>query len=117
MLDGTLPVGAPQASTLDALLARIEELVAALPAYAQQELSQLLALLGTAPGRRLLAGLEPGWPEATVPQIQDALQDMRSSPSALRKQAYHALHDIICAAYFSDAGTWAQLGYPGPMDL
>jgi len=27
------------------------------------------------------------------------------------------LHDITGAAYFSDASTWSQLGYPGPVRI
>ena len=36
------------------------------------------------------------------------------STLSLKQQAYQALHDIVGAAYFSDPGTWALLGYPGP---
>jgi hypothetical protein len=36
---------------------------------------------------------------------------------ALRQQTYHALHDLIGVAYFSDASTWPALGYPGPLTI
>jgi hypothetical protein len=115
LLDGTLPRGdAARAAALQALLARIDALVASLPTHAQLELSQLLALLASAPGRRAFAGLGPAWSEASTAQLQDALQAMRVSRLSLRRQAYQALHDIAGAACFSDEGTWAQLGYPGP---
>jgi len=42
---------------------------------------------------------------------------MRVSGTTLRRQAYHALRDLTQAAYFSDPGTWAALGYPGPRPL
>jgi hypothetical protein len=42
---------------------------------------------------------------------------MRLSGLVLRRQAYAALHDITAAAYFSDASTWPQLGYPGPVRI
>lgn len=114
-LDGALPVAeAQRGQALGAFLDRTDALIAALPRHAQAELSQLLALLGTAAGRRLLAGLQPGWSEASVPQIRAALQSMRLSPLALRQQAYQALHDITGGAYYADAGTWHVLGYPGP---
>ncbi len=117
-LDGILPAPAPrQAQALDGLLDRIDALISALPALAQGELGQLLALLQTAPGRRLLAGLQPAWQQATVQDIQQALQSMRTSPSTLRQQAYHAMHDIVGAAYFSDRSTWPALGYPGPLEI
>lgn len=116
LLDGSLPRDeAGKATAMQALLARIDTLVAGLPPHAQRELSQLLALLASAPGRRAFAGLAPAWPDASIAQLQDALQSMRVSRVSLRRQAYQALHDIAGAAYFSDEATWTQVGYPGPM--
>jgi hypothetical protein len=112
MLEGSLP-RSPDA--MRGLLARIDALVAALPPHAQQELSQLLALLASTPGRRALAGLAPSWSEATVPQLQVAFQAMRVSSISLRQQAYQALHDIVGAAFMSDESTWALLDYAGPL--
>jgi len=118
ILEGSLPVVAPSRETaLQSLLLRVDELISALPVHAQAELSQLLALLGTGAGRRILAGLYIEWTAATIVQVQDALQSMRTSPLSLRQQAYHALHDIVGGAYFSDASTWQLLGYPGPLRI
>jgi hypothetical protein len=115
VLEGSLPAGDPaQARALEGLLTRIDALVAALPPHAQGELSQLLALLASSAGRRTLAGLASPWEAASVQEIQAALQSMRVASISLRQQAYHALHDITLGAYFSDPGTWAVLGYPGP---
>lgn len=115
-LDGVLPTEPPaRQAALAAFLDRVDGLVGALPAHARGELSQLLALLATAPGRRALAGLEADWGRASLQQLQSALQSMRTSSLALRQQAYLALHDIVGAAYFSDASTWPVLGYPGPV--
>jgi len=114
LLEGTLP-REPQA--LAALLDRIDGLVGNLPGHAQAELSQLLALLASAPGRRAFAGLGPEWLEASPGEIQAAMQSMRVSPLALRRQAYQALHDIVGAAYFAEPATWAALAYPGPLAL
>lgn len=118
VLDGVLPAAPAQRdAALDAHLQRLEAAIAAFPATTQAELSQLLALLSTPPGRIALAGLSPDWAEADVPQLQAALQGMRMSTLALKQQAYHALRDLTNAAYFSDATAWAHLGYPGPTDL
>ncbi len=118
LLDGSLPADpASRLAALQGLLERVDALTAALPPHAQAELSQLLALLATLPGRRALAGLGPDWADAGVPDIQQALQSMRTSGLSLCQQAYQALHDIVGAAYFSDAQTWGQLGYPGPTPL
>jgi hypothetical protein len=115
-LDGNLPTEpAARTSALSALLGRVDILIAALPAHAQDDLSQLLALLATPPGRTGLAGLAPEWAEATVAEVQLALQSMRTSRISLRQQAYHALHDITLGTYFSEASTWDVLGYPGPL--
>lgn len=120
ILDGSLPADSPATAgarqiALSGLLDRIDGLVASLPLHAQAELSQLLALLSTSAGRRAIAGLASDWPDAPVAETQAALQGMRTSSSAIRQQAYHALHDIVGGAYFSDASTWNLLGYPGPV--
>lgn len=118
ILEGSLPSDSvAQRRALDGLLDRVDQLVAALPPHAQVELSQLLALMATAPGRMAMAGLQQAWQEAATAEIQGALQTMRDSSLSLRQQAYHALHDIVGGAYFSDATTWAQLGYPGPIKI
>ncbi|GAB3472726.1 hypothetical protein GCM10011496_24340 [Polaromonas eurypsychrophila] len=118
VLQGSLPADdAARQVALDDLLGRIDELTLALPTHAQEELSQLLSLLASAPGRHLMAGLSQAWPVASDADIQLALQGMRLSALALRQQAYAALHDITTAAYFTDESTWPQLGYPGPPKL
>ncbi|WP_395055550.1 hypothetical protein [Polaromonas sp.] len=118
VLQSSLPADdAARQIALDALLGRVDELTQALPPHAQDELSQLLSLLASMPGRHLMAGLNQAWSAAPDADIQQALQGMRLSALALRQQAYAALHDITAAAYFTDASTWPQLGYPGPPKL
>ena len=118
ILDLSLPAAVtPRQTAVAAMLERVDTLVSGLAPYAQGELSQLLSVLSSTAGRRLVAGLEPDWPEASVVQIQQALQEMRLSSLALRQQAYGALHDIATSAYFSDPATWPMLGYPGPVKI
>lgn len=118
VLDGSLPVQAEaRATALAALDQRTQALVTGLPAHAQAELSQLLSLLASGAGRRWFAGLATDWPQATVPQLRSALDQLRHSRLALRRQAYHALHDITAGAYFSEPATWNHLGYPGPLSI
>jgi hypothetical protein len=114
LLDHTMP---HDATAISSLLDRVDALVANLPPHAQREFSQLLAILASPPGRRVFASLSAAWPEATVREIQRALQDMRLSPLLMRRQAYQALHDIVGAAYFSEPATWAVLSYPGPVAI
>lgn len=118
ILDKTIPAtGAQRDLALSGLVDRIDALVGALPPHAQTELSQLLALLATPPGRQLLAGLSEPWAKASVIQVQAALQSMRFSSFQVRNQAYAALHDISAGAYFADSSTWSFLGYPGPLTI
>ncbi len=115
LLDGTLPAESRnRALAMQGLLERLDGLISGLPEHAQAELSQLLTLLSSSAGRIALCGLKPDWPQADVPTLQAALQGMRSSRISLRQQAYHALHDLVGGAYFSDASTWPLMGYPGP---
>ena len=118
VLDGALPAPGPeQERALDQHLVRLEATIAAFPVPTRAELSQLLALLASPPGRVALAGLGTHWAEASVAQVQAALQGMRLSSLSLRQQAYHALRDLTNAAYFSDPSAWAHLGYPGPTHI
>jgi len=114
ILEGTMP---DDPRVVAGVLERIDALVGNLPPHAQDELSQLLALLATAPGRRGFASLGPDWVHASPAEVQEALQSMRSSNLAARRQAYQALHDIAGAAYFSEPATWTVLAYPGPVAI
>jgi hypothetical protein len=116
VLDGSLPSETvAKDKALQGLLQRLDVLIGNLPPHAQAEVSQLLALLASGAGRMAVAGLNMAWPQASVAQIQNALQGMRSSTLSLKQQAYHALHDMVAGAYFAEASTWQQLGYPGPI--
>ncbi|MFZ1499614.1 MAG: hypothetical protein WAT33_07285 [Giesbergeria sp.] len=118
ILQGTLPSEPPaRAQAVEGMVERVDVLLQKLPPHVQAELSQLLGLLCTAPGRLGLAGLVPAWADASEAQVQAALEGMRQSGLALRQQAYLGLHEIVGGAYFSDESTWASVGYPGPSIL
>ena len=118
LLAGSLPSDDDaQLAALNGLMSRLADAVGALPTHAQAELSELLALMGTAAGRHLLGGVSTPWALAAVADVQTGLQAMRFSRISLRQQAYLALHDLTGAAYFSAPQTWTVLGYPGPRDL
>jgi ATP phosphoribosyltransferase regulatory subunit HisZ len=115
VLEGSLPTeAAPRQQALEAHLARVDATIAGLPPAVRDELSTLLALLATAPGRMGLAGLSADWPEATVPQLHQAMQALRTSSLAMRQQVYLALRELTNASYYADPSTWSLLGYPGP---
>jgi hypothetical protein len=116
MLKGLLPADpAAQAADIEALLTRTDAFLAGLPNHVVAELDQLLGLLASAPGRRLLVGLTPSWQDASVDEVTAALRGMRDSGNALRIQAFQGLHDIVFVPYFSGESTWKVLGYPGPV--
>jgi hypothetical protein len=117
VLDGALPTGATRAAALAAHVERVQQTIRGFAPEVQKELAQLLGILCTAPGRRLLAGLATPWEAATVDEVQQSLQAMRTSRLATRQQVYHALRDITNGAYFSDPTAWAAIGYPGPREL
>ena len=118
VLDGSLPIDAAARSReLSLQLERVEAFVSGLPPATRRELSQLVGLLGTAPGRAMLAGLHTDWPDATVDELQQALESMRHSRLDLRQQAYHALRDITNGTFYSAPTSWPLMGYPGPTDL
>jgi hypothetical protein len=119
ILDGLLPSElTARQKVLHGLLDRVDHLVVqALPPHVQAELSILLSLLCNGVGRRTLAGLAPDWPDASIKEVQEALQSMRVSRLALRQQIYHAFQDILDVVYFSDSSNWAMLGYPGPIAI
>lgn len=115
---GSLPADAQARSqALEGMVERIDALALNLPPHVQGELSQLLGLLCTAPGRLGLALLSAPWAEASEAQVQAALQGMRVSSLALRQQTYQALHEIVGGAYLSDESTWLAVGYPGPLAI
>ena len=118
VLDGMLPTSpASRAAAIDGHLSRLDATIAALAPAARTELSQLVALLHSLPGRMAMCGMATEWGVAGIGEVQQALQTMRLSRLALRQQAYHALRNLTNAAYFADPATWAALGYPGPRAL
>lgn len=118
VLDGSLPEDAAmREAALQAQVDRVEALIMGLPAATQRELSQLLGLLGTAAGRMALAGLTAPWTQASVAQLQQALEALRQSKLSLRRQAYHGLRDLTNAAFYAVPGHWALMGYPEPTEL
>ncbi len=96
-----------------AQVGRVEASIAGLSPALQHEVDELLTVIGSAPGRVLVAGLHAPWTDASAAEVQAALAAMRDSSLTLRQQAYHALRDLTNASYFAEPATWAQIGYPG----
>ncbi len=115
ILDGLLPTVQPQAmQALQTWLKAMAATIAALPPATQAELDLLLAAL-THPAARLpLTGSALNWATAPTDELQQLLQQLRTSALAERQQVYHGLRDLCTAAYLADAERWPLLGYPGP---
>jgi hypothetical protein len=110
ILAGTGAAGA----RLEAIVGSVDRAVAGLPPHLQAEVKQLLALLASWPGRRLLAGVRAPWPQASRTEVAAFLERWRFSGWALFQQAYHALHELVLAAWYARPDSWPAIGYPGP---
>lgn len=100
-----------------AVVQGVREAILRLSPAAQHDLGQLLSLLALAPFRGPTTGIWHSWEEATPQEIEAFLQRWRSSGLSLLQAGYHALHDLILAAWYSDPASWPALGYPGPPEL
>ena len=103
--------------SLDAAVGSIDRAVAGLPPHLQVEVKQLLALLASWPGRRLLAGVNAPWAQASAAEVAAFLERWRYSRWVLLQQAYHALHELVLAAWYARPDSWPAIGYPGPPAL
>lgn len=115
LLDGALPdAGTAREAAVrrcvDATVTAIEGLAPA----SQAELAQLFALLGSSPGRRLLAGVRADWPEAPTAEVAAFLEGWRRHPMTLLRTGYAALHDLVLGSWYADAAAWPAIGYDGP---
>jgi hypothetical protein len=118
MLAGALPRGSiERAQAIEETVAGVARAIAGLPPFTRNELSQLFALLGAAPARRLFAGVATPWPQAGVDEIGAFLDRWRDSGWALKRSAYNALHQLVIAAWYGNERSWAAIGYPGPPTL
>jgi len=91
--------------------------IAGLSAAAQKELEELFALLGSAPGRVLVARLWPAWQDATPAEIAAFLEGWRESRFALLRSAYAGLHDLVLGAWYGTPDAWEAIGYPGAPEM
>jgi hypothetical protein len=113
LLDG----GASADANIDAVVGSVDRAVAGLPPYLQAEVKQLLALLASWPGRRWLAGVSGSWGDARRDEVAAFLERWRFSRWRMLQQAYHALHELVFAAWYARPDAWPAIGYPGPPEV
>lgn len=112
LLDGQ--VQSTDTAALEQAVAQFSASASALPLGVQAELGQLLNILENPVGRRLIANLGASWEDATVEQVQSFLLAFRDHPIPALQPGYHALHDLMMAAWYSQPQTWPAMGYAGP---
>jgi hypothetical protein len=93
----------------------VNRAILGLPLFAQKEVQDLFGLLALAPARRLLAGVSDSWEQATPEQVAAFLQGWRFHRFGMLRAAYFALHDLVIGAWYGNASSWADIGYPGPI--
>jgi len=110
-------MGTAGAERTDVVIGGVERALAGLPPHLQIEVQQLLTLLASWPGRRFVAGVRSPWRDASQAEIAAFLDRWRYSRWALPQQGYHALHELVLAAWYAHPDSWATIGYPGPPRL
>jgi len=116
VLAGALAPEQPQ-STLSRVTDGVLGAIAGLPPAAQAEIDELFALLSFAPTRFLIAGVHNDWRRASAAQIRRFLDRWRGSRFELPQAGYHALNQLILAAWYTDPQAWPATGYPGPPQI
>lgn len=115
VLDGSLPSeAAARSAALNTLMQSLEAALNNFPVRTQAEFAQLLGLLAH-PWSRVAMGMSTEWSQASSAEVSEWLQAQRGSSLALKEQAYHALHDLTLAAWFSNKATWKSIGYELPV--
>lgn len=118
VLSANLPTdGAARDAALTRHLQNMETVLMGLPAALRQEISLLLGLLGNTASRTALTYMPTSWAQASVAQIQTALETLRTHPMATQKMVYHAVRDLTTLVFFGQPENWKATGYPGPIDL
>jgi hypothetical protein len=117
LLAGALPEGPGRAEAVAAVVDGVEQAVAGLPPHLRAELDQLFMLLTFGPTRWLIAGVDAPWARATTAEIGAFLESWRTSWLVLLQSGYHALHELIMAAWYARPEAWPALHYPGPPAL
>jgi len=115
LLQGMLPESEPERSAaIERTVKAVDAAIAQLAPATQAEAQQLFALLASAPGRTLLAGIWTDWPAASPQQVADFLQSWRTHRFGLMRSGYGALHDLVLGSWYAEPANWAAIGYPGP---
>jgi hypothetical protein len=115
MLAGALPGDAAGHQTALVQTVRgVDVAVSGLPPSVIDELQQLFGFLEFPLTRALAAGVWSSWSDAGARDVTKFLARWRFSGVALFRSGYQALHQLVMAAWYGNAASWARIGYPGP---
>lgn len=118
VLAGALPAEAAERTrAIRETVEAFDRAVSGLSASVQEEVAQLFSFLSFAPTRIGFAGLWVPLDEATPDDLKAFLARWRSSTFQLQRVSYHALTQLIQAAWYGNTESWAAIGYPGPPAL
>ena len=87
VLHGVVPEAA-QTAALQDHLQRVDATIATFPPAMQAELGQLTTLLASPPGRLLLTGLQPDWPDATTAHPSSTAQRPKFRDAPTKSRTY-----------------------------
>ena len=91
--------------------------VSGLALTTQEEVLQLFSFLNFAPTRVAFAGLWAPVVESSRDELAAFLLRWRASRFDLQRASYHALTQLIQAAWYGNPSSWAAIGYPGPPQM
>lgn len=91
--------------------------VSGLALTTQEEVIQLFSFLHFAPTRVAFAGLWAPVVDSSREELTAFLQRWRASRFDLQRASYHALTQLIQAAWYGNASSWTAIGYPGPPQI
>ncbi len=118
ILEGMLPEDpAERVEARREVVEAFDRAVAGLAPAVQDEISELFALLGLGAGRFIVAGVRSAWAEATPEEVAAFLARWRESRFELLRAGYQALTQLVVAAWYGNAKSWARIAYPGPPAL
>jgi len=112
-----IAAGMPHRPAIEVIMNNIDQAALLLSQKSQEELRQLLSLLGTGLGRLMMSGLWQNWQQTSRQSVDKTLGDWREHHLQLMQVAYVGLHQIVIGGVYAEANSWQAIGYPGPPEL
>lgn len=114
VLDGALPADASRERAVNETLQVLDGLLEASSRAGQQQVRQLFDLMTFAPTRRLVAGLQRDWAEASAAEVNDFLNGWRNSRVGMLRAGYLALTQMLTMSWYLQPRSWAAINYVPP---